>query len=112
MLIVEDDARQRESIRQLLTDADVQITAVESASDALRQLSTTTFDCMVLDFNLPDLSGYDLLEKMAQQEEVSFPPVIVYTGRSLSADEEQRLGAIRNRSSSRMRARRSGCWMR
>ena len=46
---------------------------------------------MVLDLNLPDLSGYDLLEKMAQQEDVSFPPVIVYTGRALSRDEEQRL---------------------
>ncbi|WP_247873673.1 hypothetical protein, partial [Azospirillum brasilense] len=43
------------------------------------------------DLNLPDLSGYELLEQMAGQEEVAFPPVIVYTGRSLSRDEEQRL---------------------
>jgi CheY-like chemotaxis protein len=92
VLIVEDDARQRESIRQLLSHADVEISAVESASEALERLSSTTFDCVVLDFNLPDLSGYDLLEKMARQEEVSFPPVIVYTGRSLSREEEQRLG--------------------
>ena len=91
VLIVEDDARQRESIRQLLTNADVQITAVDSAGEALRQLSATTFDCMVMDFNLPDYSGYDLLAKMAQQEDVAFPPVIVYTGRALSTDEEQRL---------------------
>jgi CheY-like chemotaxis protein len=46
---------------------------------------------MVMDFNLPDYSGYDLLEKMAEAEDVAFPPVIVYTGRALSADEEQRL---------------------
>jgi CheY-like chemotaxis protein len=46
---------------------------------------------MVVDFNLPDLSGYALLEKMAQQEDVAFPPVIVYTGRALSRDEEQSL---------------------
>jgi CheY-like chemotaxis protein/signal transduction histidine kinase/CHASE3 domain sensor protein len=92
VLVVEDDPRQRESIRQLLSNADVQITGVASANEALRELSTTTFDCVVLDFNLPDLTGYDLLEKMAKQEEVSFPPVIVYTGRVLSRDEEQRLG--------------------
>jgi CheY-like chemotaxis protein len=92
VLIVEDDPRQRESLRELLGSGDVQITAVESAGEALRELSVTTFDCVVLDFNLPDLSGHDLLERMAQQEEVSFPPVIVYTGRSLSSDEEQRLG--------------------
>ena len=44
-----------------------------------------------MDLNLPDLSGYELLEQMAEQEDVSFPPVIVYTGRSLTRDEEQRL---------------------
>jgi signal transduction histidine kinase/DNA-binding response OmpR family regulator/CHASE3 domain sensor protein len=92
VLIVEDDARQRESIAELLGTAEVQITGVASASEALAALASTTFDCVVLDFNLPDLSGYDLLEKMARQEEVSFPPVIVYTGRSLSREEEQRLG--------------------
>ena len=47
---------------------------------------------MVMDLNLPDLSGYELLEQMAAQEQVSFPPVIVYTGRALGAAEEQRLG--------------------
>jgi CheY-like chemotaxis protein len=91
VLVVEDDPLQRASIRQLLSNGDVQITAVENAGEALRRLSSTTFDCMVMDFNLPDYSGYDLLEKMAQQDDVSFPPVIVYTGRALSAGEEQRL---------------------
>jgi CheY-like chemotaxis protein len=91
VLIVEDDPRQRESIRALLSNGDVQITAVASASDALIHLKSTTFDCMVVDFNLPDYSGYDLLEKMARQDEVGFPPVIVYTGRALTRDEEVRL---------------------
>ena len=91
VLVVEDDARQRESIRQLLSNDDVQITAVANANDALTHLKARTFDCMVLDFNLPVVSGYDLLEKMSQQEEVAFPPVIVYTGRALTRDEEQRL---------------------
>jgi CheY-like chemotaxis protein len=92
VLIVEDDARQRQSIRDLLGQADVQITEAETAQQALQALSTTTFDCVVLDFNLPDATGYELLEKMAQQDEVSFPPVIVYTGRALTREEEQRLG--------------------
>jgi CheY-like chemotaxis protein len=92
LLIVEDDPRQRESLGELLGSGDVRITAVATAAEALQELTGATFDCVVLDFNLPDLSGYDLLERMAQQEDVSFPPVIVYTGRSLSRDEEQRLG--------------------
>ena len=91
LLIVEDDPRQRESIRQLLSSGDVQITAVASAGEALSHLKDTTFDCMVVDLNLPDLSGYDLLEQMSQQEEVAFPPVIIYTGRALDREEEQRL---------------------
>ena len=91
VLIVEDDARQRESVRQLLSNAEVQITAVASAGEALDHLKDTTFDCMVLDLNLPDLSGYDLLEKMSRQEDVGFPPVIIYTGRALDREEEQRL---------------------
>ncbi len=91
LLIVEDDPRQRESVRQLLSSGDVQITAVASAGEALNQLKDSTFDCMVVDLNLPDLSGYDLLEAMSQQEDVAFPPVIIYTGRALDREEEQRL---------------------
>jgi CheY-like chemotaxis protein/signal transduction histidine kinase/CHASE3 domain sensor protein len=91
VLVVEDDPRQRESIRHLLGNGDVQITAVASAGEALARLKATTFDCMVVDFNLPDYSGYDLLEKMSQEEDVAFPPVIIYTGRALSREEEQRL---------------------
>jgi len=91
VLVVEDDERQRESIRVLLKSGDVQIVGVETAAEALNLLKSTTFDCMVMDLSLPDLSGYELLEKMAEQDAVSFPPVIVYTGRSLTGDEEQRL---------------------
>ncbi len=91
VLVVENDPRQRESIRQLLCNGDVQITVVETANEAHHQLMEATFDCVVLDLNLPNLGGYDLLEKMAQHDAVSSPPVIVYTGRALSRDEERRL---------------------
>jgi CheY-like chemotaxis protein len=91
VLVVEDDPSQRESIRQLLGSEDVQITAVATGAEAFAQLQQVTFDCMVVDLSLPDLSGYELLEKMAQQDDVSFPPVIVYTGRTLTREEEQRL---------------------
>jgi CheY-like chemotaxis protein len=57
----------------------------------LQRLRESTFDCMVLDLTLPDMSGYDVLDKMAAGEAFSFPPVIVYTGRSLNRSEEERL---------------------
>jgi CheY-like chemotaxis protein/signal transduction histidine kinase len=91
VLVVEDDPRQRDSIRQLLSSEGVEISDVATATEALERLKQTTFDCLVLDLSLPDLSGYEMLQRMAETDEVSFPPVIVYTGRSLTRDEEQRL---------------------
>ena len=91
VLVVEDDERQRESVRHLLSSEDVEIVGAGTAAEALKHLRGSTFDCMVMDLNLPDLSGYELLQQMTEQDGVSFPPVIVYTGRALSRDEEQRL---------------------
>jgi CheY-like chemotaxis protein len=91
VLVIEDDERQRESIAQLLGSSDVQIVGVGTAQEALAQLKTTTFDCVVMDLKLPDLNGHQLLEKMAEHDETSFPPVIVYTGRALTREEEQKL---------------------
>jgi CheY-like chemotaxis protein/signal transduction histidine kinase/CHASE3 domain sensor protein len=91
VLIVEDNSIQRDSIQQLLKSESVRAVAVASASDALDQLRTSTFDCMVLDLALPDATGFELLEKMATDDAYSFPPVIVYTARAVSQIEEQQL---------------------
>ena len=91
VLVVEDDERQRESVRHLLSRNNVEIVGAGTAAEALKHLRNSTFDCMVMDLNLPDLSGYELLQQMTDEDGVSFPPVIVYTGRALSRDEEQRL---------------------
>ncbi len=91
VLVVEDDDRQRESMQLLLQSPTTRVTGVSSAIDALEILATSRFDCIVMDLNLPDLSGYRLLERMSQQRSGSVPPVIVYTGRSLSQDEERQL---------------------
>ena len=91
VLIVEDDARQRDALSKLLGSADVSTVAVGSVAECLDALRESTFDCMVLDLSLPDASGYTLLETLSLEESYAFPPVIVYTGHDLSADEEQRL---------------------
>jgi len=91
ILVVEDDAVARDSTCRLLAGSDVQTVAVGTAAEALAQLGASTFDCMVLDLSLPDRSGFELLEDASSSQQVGFPPVIVYTGRSLSRDEEQRL---------------------
>jgi CheY-like chemotaxis protein len=91
VLVVEDDEVHRDSTCRLLAGDDVETTAVGSAAEALEQLGKSTFDCMVLDLTLPDRNGLELLEEMSQKQQYSFPPVIVYTGRSLTRDQEQEL---------------------
>jgi signal transduction histidine kinase/CheY-like chemotaxis protein/CHASE3 domain sensor protein len=96
ILIVEDDDVARESTCHLLAGPDVETVAVGTAAAALTALERTTFDCMVLDLSLPDRSGLELLEEMSKTERYAFPPVIVYTGRSLSRGEEQELRKLSN----------------
>ena len=91
VLIVEDDAVQLDGMRKLLGTHDVETVGAGTAAECLERLRGATFDCMVLDLTLPDASGYSLLETLSREDAYSFPPVIVYTGRDLSADEEQRL---------------------
>ncbi len=91
VLIVEDNEVQREAVAKLLTSHDVETVSAGTAAETLALLKDQTFDCMVLDLSLPDASGYSLLETISQDDTHSFPPVIVYTGRVLSSDEEEKL---------------------
>jgi len=91
VLVVEDDPVQLDSLRKLIGTHDVETVGAQSAAECLECLRGSTFDCMVLDLSLPDASGYSLLETLSREDTYSFPPVIVYTGRELSVDEEQQL---------------------
>ena len=91
VLVVEDDSTLRENLALLLAADDIEITTAGTAGEALSLVSGKTFDCVVLDLNLPDSSGYELLEKMAGGGRYSFPPVIVYTGRVVTPEEERQL---------------------
>ena len=64
---------------------------MEFGGQALELLRTTVFDCMIIDLKLPDMQGNDLLKRMGREDICSFPPVIVYTGRNLTRDEEAEL---------------------
>ncbi|MFE2007951.1 response regulator [Pseudomonas guariconensis] len=88
ILLVEDDDLQRESIARLIGDEDVEITAVALAQDALALLRENIYDCMIIDLKLPDMLGNELLKRMTSETIRSFPPVIVYTGRNLTREEE------------------------
>ncbi len=91
VLLVEDDDLQRDSIARLIGDDDIEITAVGLAQEALDLLRNHIYDCMIIDLKLPDMLGNELLKRMSTEDICSFPPVIVYTGRNLTRDEEAEL---------------------
>jgi CheY-like chemotaxis protein len=92
LLVVEDDDAQRNAIVELIEHEDVEITAVESAEKALEELSSGKhYDCVVLDLGLRDMSGFDFLEKVKSDPAKTELPIIVYTGKQLSPQEETRI---------------------
>jgi len=91
LLIVEDDASLRKSIIRLIGNGDVNTMAVGKGEEAIKELNAKTYDCMILDLNLPDISGFEVLKKLDQNKELTIPPVIVYTGKELTKEEEYKL---------------------
>ena len=91
LLIVEDDQVMRDTMVELLHGKDLLITAAATGQEAYTLLTEQYFDCMVLDLGLTDVSGFELLERIHQNPEISDLPIIVYTGRDLSHDEKLQL---------------------
>ena len=92
VLVVEDDEVQRNHIVSLIADQNVQVDAVDTSAKALEKLSQKTYDCMIMDLSLPDMSGHDLLSQLSQEDSnFAYPPVIVYTARDLTREEEDKL---------------------
>lgn len=88
LLVVEDDERQRQSIVELIGHDDVAITAVSSGFEALNQLNERHYDCMVLDLMLTDMSGFELLDRIREDDRLRDLPIIIYTGKDLDQKEE------------------------
>jgi CheY-like chemotaxis protein len=94
LLVVEDDKMQREAIVQLIGANDVHIVAVETGQAALDALMSSRFDCMVLDLTLPDINGFELLDKISKDEYLRDLPVVVYTAKDLNRKEVTKLKRI------------------
>jgi len=91
LLVVEDNVAEQMSISELLGYDDVEIETAGTGRDALDSLRRQPADCVVLDLRLPDMSGFEVLEELSQDKVLSEVPVVVFTGRELSADEDARL---------------------
>jgi HAMP domain-containing protein/signal transduction histidine kinase/DNA-binding response OmpR family regulator len=91
LLLVEDDEAERKGVSELLSHADVEIITAATGEAALAQLRATPADCVVLDLKLPDMSGFEVLEQIRDDAMLCDIPVVVFTGRELSADEDAKL---------------------
>jgi HAMP domain-containing protein/CheY-like chemotaxis protein/signal transduction histidine kinase len=91
LLVVEDNSAERLSISALLGHDDIDIVPAETGAEALATLRDSPIDCVVLDLKLPDMSGFDLLERLRDDADLPDMPVVVFTGRELSAEEDAQL---------------------
>ncbi|HEY0386165.1 MAG TPA: response regulator, partial [Pyrinomonadaceae bacterium] len=94
LLVVEDDDAQRMGIVDLIGNGDVVTTAVASGQEALDSLESEQFDCMVLDLKLPDMTGFELIEKIQTELGQQQLPIIIYTGKELTEKEETQLRKV------------------
>ncbi|KAA6462191.1 HAMP domain-containing protein [Acidobacteria bacterium AB60] len=94
LLVVEDNPAEQLSIRELLGHKDIDIDTVDTGASALEALAAGGYDCAVLDLRLPDMTGFEVLEKMRDTPELQDLPVVVFTGRDLTAEEDTQLHSL------------------
>jgi CheY-like chemotaxis protein/HAMP domain-containing protein len=94
LLVVEDNDAERMSIVELIQHDDVVISTASTGAQALDSMRTTRFDCVVLDLKLPDISGFDLLTTIQNEPGLGDIPIVVFTGKDLSLDEDTQLRTV------------------
>jgi len=94
LLVVEDNPAEQLSTRELLWHEDIDIDVVDSGASALEALDHTGYDCIVLDLRLPDMTGFEVLEQLRDNPKLKDLPVVVFTGRDLTAEEDAQLHTL------------------
>jgi CheY-like chemotaxis protein len=94
LLIVEDNPAEQLSIKELLGYDDIDVTVVDTGAEALETMKSDNYDCAVLDLRLPDMSGFEVLEQLGDDPSLIDLPVVVFTGKELSPEEDARLRTL------------------
>jgi HAMP domain-containing protein/CheY-like chemotaxis protein/signal transduction histidine kinase len=94
LLIVEDNPAEQLSIRELLGHDDIDVVVASTGAEALALVQKGSFDCAVLDLRLPDMTGFDILERLRDNPVARDLPVVVFTGKELSPEEDARLHTL------------------
>ncbi|MBF0468379.1 MAG: response regulator [Desulfamplus sp.] len=91
LLVVEDNKELQQSILKLMSTSDIRVTAAATGEEAFSLLKEKHFDCMILDLGLPDISGFELMDRIRNDSRIEMLPVIIFTGRDLTSEETQKL---------------------
>ncbi|HWO20220.1 MAG TPA: HAMP domain-containing protein, partial [Kofleriaceae bacterium] len=94
LLVIEDNDRERASIVELLGEGDIEVTAAGTGAEALEALRARSFDCCVVDLRLPDMTGFELLDQLRAESALRDIPIVVFTGKELTTEEEARLRSV------------------
>jgi HAMP domain-containing protein/CheY-like chemotaxis protein len=94
LLVVEDNPAEQLSIKELLGHDDIDVTVAETGGEALTKVHGEPFDCVVLDLRLPDMTGFEILEQLRDEASMTELPVVVFTGKELSPEEDARLHTL------------------
>jgi HAMP domain-containing protein/CheY-like chemotaxis protein/signal transduction histidine kinase len=94
LLVIEDDPAEQFSIGELLGHDDIDVTYADTGTEALVLVNREQFDCVVLDLRLPDMSGFEVLEQLGELPSLRDLPVVVFTGKELSSEEDARLHSL------------------
>jgi CheY-like chemotaxis protein/HAMP domain-containing protein len=96
LLVVEDNKEQNKAIRELIGNGDIKSFSAFTGQEAYNMLQNERFDCIIIDLGLPDMSGFELMEKIKESEQLNKIPIIVYTGRDMNKDEARQLEKLAN----------------
>ena len=93
ILVIDDEEFIRSNLKRILSSSGYQVTVLESGTSALNLLKKTEYDLILLDLNLPDIHGLEVLKKVKELNEETL--VIIMTGYASveSAVEAIKLGA-------------------
>jgi len=94
LLIVEDNEIERQSVIELLGYKDIEIVTAATGSEAIDALNRSSFDCMVLDLRLQDMTGFALLERLHTEPALATLPVVIFTAKELTAAEQIQLRSM------------------
>jgi len=94
VLVVEDDKSNQIAIKQLIETSEIQLSFASTAKQACDLIAGNKFNCIILDLGLPDISGTELVKTINQQPNASDIPIIIYTGQTITAEEQNVLAQL------------------